>query len=52
MADAIISFIYDQVEGTDFDLSDPSSRDLITQALEEAAKHFSTADLETQTEEE
>ena len=48
MEDAIISFIYDQVEGTDFDISDPENRDQIVQALKEAAKHFSSDSLNTQ----
>ena len=51
MEDAIISFIYDQVEGTDFDISDPKNRDQIVQALKEAAEHFSSDDLDTQAEE-
>ena len=37
MEDAIIDFIYDQAAGTDFDLSDPESREQIVQALKEAA---------------
>ena len=52
MKDAIITFIYDQVEGTDFDPSDPANRDQIVQALKEAAEHFSSDDLAAQAEEE
>jgi len=52
MEDAIISFIYDQIEGTDFDLSDPESCEQIVQALKEAAEHFSSGGFDTQSEEE